>query len=126
MKPLHILLAALVLATPAQAFTAQNGLAVENTARGFAVPWRGPSGAADFWCAAGDYVVRGLGQSPTTRIYRLTERPRPAGGAMAFSLSPEGAADATGIFTLIGGQGAAMSAATAHFYCEIKRKGRSR
>ena len=46
-------------AAPAHAFTAQNGLVVEPDANGFAVPWRGMAGPADFWCAAGDYAIRG-------------------------------------------------------------------
>jgi len=74
--------------TGAQAFIASNGLLVEDAAGGdFRVPYRGLSGAADFWCAAGDYVVRDLGLSPDTRIFRTSSPPRRGGDGMTFSLS---------------------------------------
>lgn len=57
-------------AAPAHAFTAQNGLVVEPDANGFAVPWRGMAGPADFWCAAGDYAIRALHMNPTEVVYR--------------------------------------------------------
>lgn len=124
MQRLSYFLAVLFLTTPVHAFTAQNGLGVNQAGNGFIVPWRGRSAAADFWCAAGDYVIRGLNQSPTTRIFRVTDRPRRAGEPMAFSLNPGDTSGSTGIFTLIGAQDGAMSAAMAQSYCEITRKGR--
>lgn len=122
MRPLPILLAALLLTSPAHAFIAQNGLAVEGQGGGFTVPWRGPSGAVDFWCAAGDYVIRGQNQPPATPIYRVSVPPRRAGEGMEFSLSPDRAAPSTGVFTLFAGHAGAMSAASAQSYCEVTHK----
>ena len=82
----------LALATPASAFVASNGLIVERQGEStFTVPFRGLSGDSDFWCAAGDYVIRDLGLSSSTRIYRLNSPPRRSGQGITFSLSSEGA-----------------------------------
>ena len=75
-------------ALPAQAFMATNDLIVEPASDGsFHVPYRGLNGASDFWCAAGDYVIRSLHMSPDTRIFRLSSPPRRAGQGITFSLS---------------------------------------
>ena len=51
----------LATAVPSHAFMAKNDLVVVALgADTFEVPYRGLSGASDFWCAAGDYVVREL------------------------------------------------------------------
>lgn len=111
-------LAALVLAAaPAQAFIARNGLVVESAPGGaFEVLYRGLSGASDFWCAAGDYVIRELRLSPDTRIYRLSSPPRRSGQGITFSLSSEGA-KRTGLALLSGGR--SISAAHARQLCQI-------
>lgn len=100
----------------AQAWIAGNGLIVEPTGQGsFHIPWRGLSGTRDFWCAAGDYVERGLGLRGTTRIYRTSRVPRRAGEGIDFSLSPEGAR-ATGLVTLSRERG--VRAAHAALLCD--------
>ena len=114
-------LAALVLATlptTAPAWIAQNGLVVERAPGGFHVPYRGLSGARDFWCAAGDYVVRELNLPPDTLIYRTSSPPRRAGQGIRFSLSSDGATK-PGIVLLSGGRG--VSAALARELCEAIR-----
>lgn len=115
-----ILAAALFLAAalPAQGFIARNGLVVEPRPDGnFDVPYRGLSGASDFWCAAGDYVVRDLNLSPETRIFRLSSPPRRSGQGVTFSLSSEGAAK-TGLVLLGGGR--SISASHARALCDAK------
>ena len=83
---------AIAIANPASAFVASNGLVVEPEGEStFTVPFRGLSGDSDFWCAAGEYVIRDLGLSSSTRIYRLNSPPRRAGQGITFSLSSEGA-----------------------------------
>lgn len=82
---------AVLVPTAAPAWLAENGLVVRESPGGFEVPYRGLSGAADFWCAAGDYVVRELGLPPDTRIFRTSSPPRRAGEGIRFSLSAEGA-----------------------------------
>lgn len=107
---------ALLAATPASAFVADNDLLVHATGEGrFEVPYRGLSGASDFWCAAGDYVVTELGRSVTTRIYRISSPPRRGGTGVSFSLSPEGATR-TGLFIL--GNPRGVSASFARALCD--------
>ena len=118
----HALLAALLLATPAGAFTAQNGFIVNaEGADAFTVPWRGKSGAADFWCAAGDYAIRRLHLAPTTMVWRASEPPRRAGEPIAFTLRADQAASSTGLVVL-GAEGAGLSAAGAQSLCDFRRK----
>lgn len=107
------------LALPAQAFLATNDLIVEPASDGsFHVPYRGLNGASDFWCAAGDYVVRSLHLPSDTRIFRLSSPPRRAGQGVTFSLSPEGARN-TGLLTF--GDRRSVSAAHARQLCEVPR-----
>lgn len=115
---LPALFAAVALATPSHAFLARNGLVVEPSRDGFEIPFRGQSGASDFWCAAGDYVVRKLGLSPGTRIFRTSATPRRSGQGMTFSLSSEGATG-TGLAML--GNRRSVSAAHARQLCEVPR-----
>lgn len=111
-------LCGLFLAGPGAAFIASNDLVVvPNGQADFVVPYRGKSGPTDFWCAAGDYVMRGLAQSGTTPIYRLSEPPRRSGEGVRFSLSPEGAASGSGLL-LLGSDRAALTAAFARQLCD--------
>lgn len=102
--------------SPVQAWVATNGLSVRQVnATDFFVDYRGRSGATSFWCAAGDYVVRRLGMSPNTRVFRLSPPPRSGGQGIMFSLNPEGAQD-RGVMVW-GSKDAGMSAALAQTYC---------
>jgi hypothetical protein len=110
-------LIALALATPTSAFVARNDLVIEPvTATEFTIPYRGLSGAPDFWCAAGDYVIQRLHLLPTTRIYRLSPPPRRSGEGIRFSLRPDGAA-ASGL-AVFGSPDRGISAATAQALCQ--------
>jgi len=114
----HVLLAALLLATPAGAFTAQNGLIVTpEDPDAFFVPWRGKSGPADFWCAAGDYAVRALRLPVTTTIWRASEPPRRAGEGVRFTLRADQAASSSGL-ALQWPKSAGMTAGHAQSFCE--------
>lgn len=115
MKQLLVALLCL-LAFPAQAFIAQNDMRVQPEGpRSFAVPYRGGmSASSDYWCAAGDFVIRGLRQNPSTRIYRLTPPPvRKAG--VSFSLDSAGAV-ASGM-TVFGAKDIGIAASMAQQYC---------
>lgn len=106
-------------AGPATAYVAANGLLVRpETAETFIVPFSGLSGDVDFWCAAGDYVNSFLGLPGGTRIYRLSEPPRPRGDGIRFSLQPDGSASRTGlsVFSADGPQNS-VSAAMARALC---------
>lgn len=119
-----VLAAALAPAAPASAFTAQNGLIVHpEGAEDFTVPWRGKSGPADFWCAAGDYAIRKLRLPPTATIWRASEPPRRSGEAVRFTLRPERAASSTGL-AVLGARGAGLSAGGAQSLCEFRHKRR--
>ncbi len=109
-------------AVPAAAFVAINGLRVEQTGPdSFYVPFGLLSADTAFWCAAGDYVKRGLGLPGRTPIYRMTEPPRKARSGLAFSLNPEGAATRTGV-TIFGNSGPknSVSATIAWNLCESR------
>jgi hypothetical protein len=110
---------ALALAAPAWSYVAANGLLVQADGEGtFNVPFRGLSGDTDFWCAAGDYVNNFLGMPGGTRIFRLSEPPRPRGQGIRFSLSAEGASEQSGlaIFSSDGPKGS-VSASMAYALC---------
>ena len=105
MKPYLVILALFLGAGPGKAFVSKNNLLVEPTGRqSFHVPYRGESGIAAFWCAAGDYVVRELGRSNATLIYRTSSLPRRSGQGVDFSLSPE-RAKPSGLVILGSGKG---------------------
>jgi hypothetical protein len=110
---------ALARAAPAWSYVAANGLLVQADGEGtFNVPFRGLSGDTDFWCAAGDYVNNFLGMPGGTRIFRLSEPPRPRGQGIRCSLSAEGASEQSGlaIFSSDGPKGS-VSASMAYALC---------
>ncbi len=109
-------LTGMLAAAPAHAFRAQNDLIVDGTAQAFHVRTSPGQGASQSWCAAGDFVIRGLGMDPLTRIWRTSEPPRRQGEGVSFSLSPEGAASKTGLF-VIGAEGASINASFAQQHC---------
>lgn len=116
-----LLLLALTLSTAAFGFTAQNGLIVQPEGpEAFSVPWRGKSGPADFWCAAGDYAIRSLHLAPSATIYRASEPPRRAGEAIRFTLRADQAASSSGLARL-GGHPAGLSAGASQAFCEFER-----
>lgn len=94
---LAIFALALLSATPAAAFLAQNGERVEGTAAGFTVLASPGQGASRSWCAAGDFVIRRLGLSRNTRVWRMDEPPRRQGQGVRFSLSGVGAVSSSGL-----------------------------
>ncbi len=115
-------LSIICLATPAAAFLSQNKMTVKPLAgTDFHVAYvGGRAGAPDFWCAAGDYVVRKLQMPANTRIYRTTSGPRRAGTGLDFSLSPEDAKP-TGLIVLFGSN-RFVSAASARALCNLRRR----
>ncbi len=115
-------LALTLVAVPAEAFRAQNDMIVEPRGTGgFHVNYQGGrAGAPDFWCAAGDYVVRDLGRSPGTPIYRTASVPRRAGHGLEFSLSPKGA-KRTGLVTIFGSK-TSVTAGAARALCNLRNR----
>jgi hypothetical protein len=114
----YLYLLPFLVATEAQAFTARNDMRVVPTgSTAFSVPWSGDSAATAFWCAAGDYVIRALGQPPGTRIYRTSPLPRRSGQPMQFSLSPEASIGSTGL-AVLGSDDGGLSAAFAQNFCD--------
>ena len=110
--------------TPAAAFTTENGFTVKQIDRNrFEVLPRGGLGVSDAWFAAGDFVIRALGQPRSTQIWRISEPPRSSGQSIVLSLSSEGAASSTGLATT--GGGASISASHGQQLCwaarELKR-----
>lgn len=78
-----------LLAVPAAAFTARNGMEVEPLGAGsFRVAFPSPDAETQYLCAAGDYVIRALGMPASTRIFRESPPPRRQGEGIAFTLDP--------------------------------------
>lgn len=122
MKSLAPALMLALLAGPALAFTAENGLIVAPEGQdGFTVPWRGKAGPSDFWCAAGDYAVRVLGVPVTTPVYRASEPPRRSGEGVRFTLDATQAASSSGL-AFHWPPGPAVSAGFAQSFCGERHK----
>jgi hypothetical protein len=82
---LPLLLAAGLAASPAAAFQAQNNFTVRQLdSTRFEVLSRGGLSASDAWCAAGDFVRRGLRMPGATLIWRISEPPRRSGQSIVF------------------------------------------
>ncbi len=80
-------LAILLLASPVFAFSARNGMDVTAIdAQAFVVEFPSPEGEKQYLCAAGDYVMRALGMSARTRIFRASPPPRKQGQGITFTL----------------------------------------
>lgn len=113
-----VLVAAFLSAAPAAAFTAQNGLVVRPEGPdAFYIPWRGKAGAAEFWCAAGDYAVRGLRLPVTTMVFRASEPPRRSGEGVRFTLRAEQAVTSSGL-AFHWPRGGGVTAGAAQALCE--------
>ena len=119
-----LLLAAGLVASPTAAWQSQNNFQVRQLDQNrFEVRSRGGLSNSDAWCAAGDFVIRGLGLPRSTTIWRISEPPRPSGQGIVFSLSPEGAASTTG---LVGSGGNSASANHGQNICASLREIRRR
>lgn len=111
------------LAAPAQAFTARNGMRVTPVdAQSFVVHFPSPDAETQYLCAAGDFVIRGLGLPERTRIYRESPAPRKQGQGITFTLD---AAQKTrmALFTSFGGNddGGISAGVARDTYCTIVR-----
>jgi hypothetical protein len=88
----------LLLPMPAAAFTAQNGMTVTQIGpTEIAVAHEARRDDTDYWCAAGDFARRVLGQPSQTRIWRATPKPRKAGQGIVFTLDPAQKAEGAGL-----------------------------
>lgn len=117
---LPLLLAAGLAATPAAAWQSTNNFTVRQLdSNRFEVLSRGGLGNSDAWCAAGDFVIRGLRLPRDTQIWRISEPPRRSGQSIVFSLSSTGAASSTGLASF--GGGASVSANHGQNICESLR-----
>jgi hypothetical protein len=115
-----LVLAAGLAATPAAAWQSTNNFTVRQLDQNrFEVLSRGGLGNSDAWCAAGDFVIRGLRLPRNTQIWRLSEPPRRSGQSIVFSLSANGAASSTGLAGF--GGGASVSANHGQNICESLR-----
>ena len=107
-------------ALPAVAHLSPKGQIVRGDGTEFTVRYKPGLRLSDYWCAAGDFVIRELHALPNAPIWRVSaERPRPGGG-MTFSLSPAQAVGYTGL-AVIGNQDGALSAGLADQMCEDRR-----
>lgn len=80
-------LAVALLASPASAFRAKNGMEVTAVDRQtFTVQYMSVESEKQYLCAAGDYVIRALGMSARTRFFRESPAPRKRGQGITFTL----------------------------------------
>lgn len=123
MRP-FLILALAALAAPAQAFTAQNGMQVDASGpQAFTVRFPSPDAETQYLCAAGDFVMRGLGLPGVTRIYRASPPPRKQGQGIAFTLD-EAQKVNMGLFTSLSAakdDGGISAAVARGSYCTILR-----
>lgn len=119
-----LILALAALAAPAFAFSAKNGMRVDPVdARTFVVAFPSPEGEVQYLCAAGDYVIRGLGLSASTRIYRASPPPRKRGQGITFTLD-ESRKVKLGLLSAFGrdkGDGGISAGSARDNYCAIIR-----
>lgn len=88
----------LLLPMPAAAFTAQNGMTARQVGpTEIAVDHHARRDDTDYWCAAGDFARRALGQPGETRLWRATPKPRGAGQGIVFTLDPARKAEGAGL-----------------------------
>lgn len=88
----------LMLPVSAAAFTAQNGMrAAQVGPAEIAVAHEVRRDDTEYWCAAGDFARRVLGQPGKTRIWRATPKPRLAGEGIVFTLDPAKKAEGAGL-----------------------------
>ncbi|MBB1491455.1 MULTISPECIES: hypothetical protein [unclassified Paracoccus (in: a-proteobacteria)] len=93
-----IFLVPLMLPMSAAAFTAQNGMrATQVGPAEIAVAHEVRRDDTDYWCAAGDFARRVLGQPGKARIWRATPKPRLAGEGIVFTLDPAKKAEGAGL-----------------------------
>lgn len=109
--------------TAPRTFVASNQMQVTPTGpESFHVaPWP-KLGAADFWCAAGEYVQQGLRRDSGTMIYRASKPPRHAGQGIDFTLDAS-KAQPSGIAT-IGASSPGFSVSAARAFCAMQIEGR--
>lgn len=93
-----LLFVLLLMPLPAAAFTAQNGMRVEQVgSTEIAVAFRPDRSDTDYWCAAGDFVQRALRQPVNTRFWRASAKPRRAGEGILFTLDEAQKAEGAGL-----------------------------
>lgn len=105
---LRVAVLAAVVASPAAAFVAENGMRARQVGPGeIAVAFEPQRDDTDYWCAAGDLVLREMGLPGGTRLWRASPKPRGAGNGIVFTLDPARQAEGAGLsqFGAGGGDG---------------------
>lgn len=88
----------LTVPLPAGAFTARNGMTADRAGpTEIAVTFAAGRADTDYWCAAGDYAQRALGQPVGTRLWRASPKPRRSGAGILFTLDPAKQAPGAGL-----------------------------
>ncbi len=124
--PKTLALAAALASLPisAVAFTAQNGMHVQQTGPGdMAVGYWSLASETDYWCAAGDYAARVLGVPSATRLYRATPKPRGRAQGIVFTLEPARRAEGAGLSSFGSGprDGSISVGMAVGSYCRIPK-----
>lgn len=126
----RIILVAVILSMggPAAAFNLDNRLRVTSDGgTDFTVNYRLGARITDYWCAAGRYALRELGQPRKTRVYRLSPPPQRKGEGIRFTLDPARSSGSTGLSIFGGAQDGSISAGVASasncYDVNIRRRG---
>ncbi|WP_378943502.1 hypothetical protein [Paracoccus sp. R86501] len=119
MRMLAIMLIALPL--PAFAFTAQNGMEVQQLNQtDIAVPFESGRLTTEYWCAAGDLANKRMQQPVSARIWRATPKPRGRGEGLTFTLDQTRKAEGAGLSEFGSGEhdGAISVGQAVSAYCD--------
>ena len=111
----------LLQALPAHAFIAQNGMTViGSNSTDFTVAYESAPHETDYLCAAGDFLISGLGLPSNTRFFRASPPPRKQGKGISFTTDPARKVK-MGLFTSFSaepGDGGISAGAATATYCE--------
>lgn len=88
----------LVMPISADAFMARNGMtATQIGPTEIAVAYELRRDDTDYWCAAGDFAWREMGQTGQARIWRASPKPRDPAKGIVFTLDPAHKAEGAGL-----------------------------
>ncbi|WP_099827615.1 hypothetical protein [Oceaniglobus indicus] len=106
---------------PAQTFRSANRLTVQATGGpDFRVLFRGGALERDYWCAAANYVISGLGLPSRTRLFRATPTPRKQGQGVGFTLDPARATAKNGLSVFGSADGTISAGHARSTFCVIE------
>lgn len=112
-------------------YTARNSMRIVGDASDpgrFDILQRAGNGGADYWCAAGEYVIRGRGLDPATRIFLVQPlgKGRLGRNSIGFTITPDTSLVSSGNGATMSMKRVGQNWSAAHAYgqCEIQSRKR--